>query len=222
MRIAAVVPGYNAAGTLEDVVSGLRRAIPHIAVVGVNDGSSDETGPRMRAACDRVLEFPRNRGKGSALRGGLALALQLAADVVITIDSDGQHDPACAPRLVDALAGADIVVGARARIGTSMPAHRRLSNALSSAAISLVSGRRLPDAQSGYRAMRRVVAETVDARGERYEYETDFIIRAARQGYRIASVPVPTIYGGSSHFREGRDALLVIATIWRHRRQRAS
>ncbi len=222
MRVVAIVPALNAAATVSKVVVGLRVAVPGIIVVGVNDGSTDDTAEVMRARCDRVLDFATNRGKGHALREGIAAALELGADAVLTIDSDGQHEPAFAPRLLAALVGADVVVGTRTRAGTVMPIHRRLSNALSSAAISLVVGRPLPDTQSGYRAMRRVVAETVDARGERYEYETDFIIRAARKGYRIASVPVPTIYGGTSHFREGRDAWLVIATIWRNHRQRAT
>ena len=222
MRIVAVVPALDAAATVGDVIDRLRSAVPGITVIGVNDGSTDATGAIMRRHCERVIEFPTNQGKGRALREGFSAALATGAEAVLTIDSDGQHDPAFAPRLLDALAAADVAIGTRARSGTAMPLHRRLSNALSSAAISMVAGRRLPDTQSGYRAMRRVVVETVDARGDRYEYETDFIIGAARQGCRIVSVPVPTIYGGESHFREGRDTLLVIGTILRNHLRRAS
>ncbi|HEX2717071.1 MAG TPA: glycosyltransferase family 2 protein [Gemmatimonadaceae bacterium] len=221
-RAVAVVPALDAAATLGGVIDGLRTAVPGILVVGIDDGSRDATGAVIRAHCDRAIAFSRNQGKGSALRAGIAEALALGADSILTIDSDGQHDPAYAPRLLAALEHADVVVGTRRRSGTSMPVHRRLSNALSSAAISIVAGRRLPDTQSGFRAIRRRVAETVAARGDRYDFETDFIIRAARQGYRINSVSVPTIYGGGSHFREGRDTLLVIATIWRNHRRRAT
>jgi hypothetical protein len=102
-----------------------------------------------------------------------------------------------------------------------MPLRRRISNALSSAAISMVAGRSLPDTQCGYRAIRSEVIRSVSAVGERYEFETDFIIRAARAGFHIVAVPIPTIYipradGGRSHFRECRDAARVIATIVRH------
>jgi hypothetical protein len=108
-----------------------------------------------------------------------------------------------------------------------MPLPRRLSNALSSAAISTIAGRRIADSQSGYRAIRRSVIEAIRAVGDRYEYETDFIIRAARAGFRIASVPVPTIYvaraqGGRSHFRGCRDTARVVATILRHRTRLAT
>lgn len=219
-RVVAVVPALDAARTLPSVVEGLRDAVPGIAVVGIDDGSRDATAAVMRSRCDRTIVFPVNQGKGSALRAGIAEALALDAAFIITIDSDGQHDPACAPSLLAALDEADVAVGARRRAGSTMPLHRRLSNTLSSMAISLVARRRLPDTQSGFRAIRRRVAETVQARGERYEFETDFIIRAARQGYRIVSVNVPTIYGGESHFRAGRDTLLVISAIWRNHRRR--
>jgi hypothetical protein len=71
------------------------------------------------------------------------------------------------------------------------------------------------DAQSGFRAMRAEVLRAVEASGDRYEFETDFLIRAGRAGFRIASVPVPTIYAGRSHFRLVRDAARVIATLGR-------
>jgi hypothetical protein len=138
---------------------------------------------------------------------------------VLTIDADGQHDTTRAPSLVAALDHADVVVGARERARTAMPLHRRLSNAVSSAAISVCAGCTLPDTQSGYRAISAAVLRRVQPEGDRYEFETDFLIRAARAGFRIECVPVPTIYGAPSHFREIRDAMRVVHTIWRHRRE---
>jgi glycosyltransferase involved in cell wall biosynthesis len=202
---------------LPAVLDTLRVTLPAAAIVGVDDGSMDATSSIMRSACERAIQFPMNLGKGTALRAGFEAALALGASEVLTIDADGQHDPAFAPILLAALADADVAVGARARAGSRMPLHRRLSNALSTAAIGAVTGRKLPDTQSGYRAIRRSVLEAVKASGNRYEFETDFLIRAARQGFRIASVTVPTIYGSTSHFRECRDSWLVISTIWRHR-----
>jgi hypothetical protein len=73
------------------------------------------------------------------------------------------------------------------------------------------------DAQSGYRAIRRSVIEAVEAAGDRYEYETEFLIAAARAGFRIANVPVATHYGAPSHFRSVRDSARVVGAIWRHR-----
>ncbi len=98
-----------------------------------------------------------------------------------------------------------------------MPAGRRLTNALASAAIGAIAGMPVPDAQSGYRAMRRALLESVDAFGDRYEYETEVLIAAARAGFRIAAVPVATHYGAPSHFRGLRDSARVVRAIWRHR-----
>lgn len=225
--VVCVIPALNAAPALRQVIGGLRLALPGASIVGIDDGSTDATGSIMRASCDVSESFAANRGKGAALRAAFAHAAALGATEVVTIDADGQHDPSCAPTLVAALEHADIVVGCRTRAGTRMPLRRRVSNALSSAAISAVAGHTLPDTQCGYRAIRREVLDAVQAVGDRYEFETDFIIRAARLGFRIAGVPIPTIYvpredGGRSHFRECRDAARVVATILRHRLRPAS
>ena len=214
--LVCVVPALDAAATAGATVRGLRAQLPDAVIVGVDDGSTDATRAVLAAACDRLIAWDVNRGKGAALRAGFEAALALDARAVLTIDSDGQHDPACAPAIVRGLAHGDVVIGTRSRQRTGMPVHRRVSNAISSAAISRCAGCILPDTQSGYRAISRAVLDTVDARGDRYEFETDFLIRAARAGFRIVGVPVPTIYGAPSHFRELRDALRVIGTIWHH------
>ena len=225
--VVCIIPALNAAPTLRRVIDGLRESLPGASIIGIDDGSTDATGSIMRDGCEVTESFAANRGKGAALRAAFGHAAILGATHVLTIDADGQHDPRCAPTLVAALDDADIVVGARTRTGTAMPLRRRISNAVSSAAISAVAGRPLPDTQCGYRAIRREVLDAVNAVGDRYEFETDFIIRAARSGFRISAVPIPTIYvpaeeGGRSHFRECRDAARVVATIVRHRLRPAS
>ena len=215
-KTVCVIPAFNAGASLARVVDAVRLAIPDVLIVGVDDGSHDDSGTVMQSRCDSCMRFSTNRGKGAALREGFDTALALGAHIILTIDADGQHDAASAPRLIEALGDADVAVGARRRAG-SMPLHRRLSNALSSAAVSAVARYTLPDPQSGYRAIRREVLERVAASGDRYEFETDFLIQAARQGFRITSVEIPTLYGPSSHFRPIGDTLRVVGTIWRHR-----
>jgi len=211
-----VIPALNVESSVTAVIEGLRRSLPRAFIVGVDDGSSDATPSALRESCDRVVLFTKNRGKGAALRAGIAEALSLGGEVIVSLDADGQHDPAYAPALVAALDSADIVIGVRRRRATGMPLRRRVTNALSVAAARRLAGCDLPDPQSGFRAMRATVARTVDARGDRYEFETDFLLRAARAGFRVAAVPVPTIYGPPSHFREMRDGLRVVATFCRH------
>ena len=215
--VACVIPAYDAATTLASVVRGLRASLPHALLIVVDDGSADGTHDVAAACCDRVVRCRANRGKGAALRAGFDVAHAECAHAVITIDADGQHDAARAPALLAALDDADIVIGARARTRGAMPLGRRVTNALASAAVGAIAGVDVPDAQSGYRAMRRDVLAAVQATGDRYEYETEFLIAALRAGYRITSVGVPTNYGAPSHFRAWGDSMRVVRAIWRQR-----
>ena len=215
--VVVLMPAYNAEKTLTPVVKGIRKALPGAHLLGVNDGSGDGTGALLRSVCDRTIDFPENRGKGAALQAGFAAALQLKPDAVLTIDSDGQHDPAFAPSILAALDNYHIAIGTRDLTGAQVPKHRRVANFLSSAATRLVSGGAVRDSQSGYRAIRREVLEEVHAVGDRYEFETDFIIRAAHAGFTITNVPISTIYGPQSYFREFEDAARVVGILWKHR-----
>jgi glycosyltransferase involved in cell wall biosynthesis len=217
-ELRVVIPALDAAATIGDVIAGVRHALPSADVLVVNDGSKDATVRVAEAAGAAVVSFAQNRGKGAALREAFALALDDGVDAVLTVDADGQHDTTFAPELVAALDDADVVVGVRRRMGTRMPMLRRFSNSLSSWAISRCAGMRLPDTQSGYRAIRAEVLRRVQPRGDRYEFETDFLILAARAGFRIGGVSIPTIYGAPSHFRPLEDAARVATIIWRHRR----
>jgi glycosyltransferase involved in cell wall biosynthesis len=214
--VACVIPAFDAAPTLCDVVTGVRRAIRDVLVIVVDDGSRDDTGAIAAQCADRVISFPHNRGKGVALRAGLKAASASDTGAALTIDADGQHDPRAAPALLQALAHADLVIGVRTRRGSAMPWPRRVCNALAATAVSACAGRRLADSQSGYRAIRTGALGVIAPTGDRYEYETDFLIQAARAGLRIACVPVPTIYGAPSHFREWQDTMRVARTICRN------
>ena len=215
--LVAIVPVYNAEATLANVIKGVRRNLPNALIIGVDDGSTDGSRKLLRTVADETIEFDVNQGKGAALRAAFAKALEKGAAAVLTIDSDGQHDPAFAPDIVRALDRADIVIGTRDLSGAHVPKHRRIANMISSAATRAVSGGKVRDSQSGYRAMKAEVLRKVDAKGDRYEFETDFIIRAARSGFTTVNVPISTIYGSPSYFREFRDAWLVIKVLWRHK-----
>lgn len=213
-----IIPALNAERTVGSVIAAIRNALPGAAIIGVDDGSTDGTRAILRRACDHSIEFDQNRGKGAALRSAFAyVASTWPLRPVLTIDADGQHDTAFAARLLAALAHADVVIGTRQISGLTVPPHRRIANRISSAATRAITRCPISDSQSGYRALRPGVAAAIDARGERYEYETDFLVRASHMGYRIAEVAVPTIYGPPSHFRELSDALRVARVLWSHR-----
>lgn len=205
-----VIPAYNAAAQVGAVVDGVLRAVPGVQVLVVDDGSRDDTAARAQAAGAAVASHEDNQGKGRALATGLAAALALDPAWIVTLDADGQHPPGLIPLLVAPLAAgtADLVIGARRRDPAVMPPARRLSNWLSSALVSRALGSRVPDSQSGFRAMTPAVAAAVQPPGSRYEFETEFLFLAATRGFRIAAVEVPTVYNGSpSYFRHIADTL---------------
>lgn len=211
------MPALNAEASVSGVVKGLRKSLPSSYIIGINDGSVDGTAALLRSVCDSVIDFPANRGKGVALRAGFAAAIQHDCTEVLTIDSDGQHDPAFAPSIMEALETCHIAIGTRDLGGEQMPRHRRIANFLSTTATRLVSGGAVSDSQSGFRGIRREVLDEIHASGDRYEFETDFIVRAAHAGFCITNVPISTIYGAPSYFREVRDAARVVGVLWSHR-----
>ena len=215
MKIACVVPALDTAATIGDVLLGVRAVLPDAFIVAVDDGSSDATSEIAASHADQVIRHERTLGKGAALRAGMVVALAHGASLVATLDGDGQHPPTVLPTMIAATREADVVVGRRQREGTTMPPQRRLSNWMSSRVVSAIAGCHIEDSQCGLRVIKSDVLRRVRARGDRYEYETELLIGAARAGFRIASIEIPTVYaGGRSHFRSVRDtSRLVLAML---------
>lgn len=214
MRVAALVPAYQAAACLGEVLLRLRALEPAPDVLVVDDGSRDATAEVARQFGARVLSFAANRGKGHALLAGFAALADY--DAVVTLDADGQHPPESLPAFVRAAeAGADLVLGRRAR-SPEMPASRRFANAFSSRWASGLAGQTVSDSQCGYRLHRRAVLAHTPLTPGRYEVETEMAVRAARLGFRLAEVEIPTVYGGEkSQIRAFRDVPRIVGTLAR-------
>jgi glycosyltransferase involved in cell wall biosynthesis len=188
----AVIPAYQAARTLEAVVRATRE---HLPVIVVDDGSSDDTGAVARAAGAQVLRQQPNQGKGAALRRGMAHAVGEGVEAVLTLDADGQHDPACAPAFVAAWRSraAPRVIGRRDF--AQMPLVRRIANELGTRTFSWAVGRHIEDNQSGYRLIARpLLPHLLDSTENGFEFEVEMITDAIRAGLSIDWVPIPTIY----------------------------
>jgi len=214
LRVAALVPAYQAAAHLGEVLLGLAALAkpPHVLVV--DDGSRDATAAVAKQFGAEVHSFAANRGKGHALLAGFEQLREF--DAVVTLDADGQHPPECLPAFVAAAeAGADLVLGTRV-IGGDMPPLRRFANRFSSGWCSAIAGQRIDDSQCGYRLYRREVIARTPVRASRYEVETEMAVRAARMGFRVAQVEIPTVYGDEqSHLSLTRDVPRIVAMMFR-------
>jgi len=217
VKVMAVIPAKDAASTVAAVVTGLRAVVPDLEVIVVDDGSSDATGDAAATAGARVVRHAENQGKGAALQSGFDAAVAAGADAVLALDADGQHDPRSAPRLLAALNGADVVVGSRNAERRAMPWLRRATNDVTSWWVSRLAGQRIEDSQSGYRAIAAPVLRVVRPESRRFEYESEFLVAAARAGFKIGSAPIPTLYNApGSHIHPFRDTIRFIRFVFRH------
>ena len=214
MRVAALIPAYQAAAHLGEVIARIQRLPDPPEILVVDDGSRDATAAVARAHGARVHSFAANRGKGHALLAGFARLT--GADAVITLDADGQHPPECIPAFVAAAeGGADLVLGRRLR-SPDMPWTRRFANGFSSGWATRLAGQRVSDSQCGYRLHRRALLDATPLTPGRYEVESEMVVRAARLGFRIAEVDIPTVYGEEkSQIRTTRDVPRIVATLAR-------
>lgn len=215
MRVAALIPAYQAAAHLGEVLLRLRALSPAPQVLVVDDGSRDGTAEVARTFGARVHSFAANRGKGHALLEGFH---RLMADFegIVTLDADGQHPPEHFPDFVRAAeAGAHLVLGRRRRTA-NMPAMRRFANGFSSGWATRLAGQTVSDSQCGYRLYHReVIARTPISPG-RFEFESEIVVRAARLGFRLAEVEIPTVYGEErSTIHTARDVPRIVGTLVR-------
>lgn len=189
----ALIPAYNEAQRIAPVIAA---AQAHLPVLAVDDGSRDDTALVAETAGAKVLRQVPNQGKGAALRAGLRWALAHGYDAVLTLDADGQHDPAEIPAFLARRAAtqADLVIGCRDF--SQMPWTRRVANTLGRWSFSWALGRRVEDNQSGYRLLSRRMAEAVlDSQEHGFEFEVEMIVTCVRAGYALDWVPIRTIYG---------------------------
>lgn len=225
--IAVVIPALNESLRIRETVLGALAHCPNVIVV--DDGSDDGTAECIADLPVTLLRHPQRMGKGASLRDGFREALRRGYAGVLTMDGDGQHDPADLPRL---LASAQrhpgcIVIGARLRKRASAPVYRRLANEFGDWGIGWGCGYRIADSQSGQRYYPAAVCALDQVPGEDFVFEAQILISAARRlGTGVVSVPIESRYQQAdtevrfrkSHFRPLRDLYRitshVVAQVW--------
>ncbi len=217
--VAIAIPAYQAAPSVGDVVRRSLQQLP--AVLVIDDGSDDDTAGVAGRAGAEVVSLAANRGKGRALRTAFAELFGRGFQAVITVDADGQHLPEEIPLLLEAAAsGADLVLGSRELLFEEMGRVRRLSNRLSSQAISIAAGQRLADVQTGFRWYSKRLIERVGLPEPRFEAESAVVVRAVRRGFRVVTTPVRLGFADgrtTGHYRPVIDSLRIARAVTRAR-----
>ena len=206
--VCVLIPAYNEEKRIPAVIQAVQKH--GFAVVGIDDGSKDRTAEAIRASEAHCVVSPVNQGKGAAIRKGFDWVLQSPYQAVIVVDADGQHNPSELDFFVNALAAgdADLVIGNRMHDPEGMSFIRRCTNRGMSWIISSVAGQKVPDTQCGYRAFTRKALEKMVLRTSRFEIESEMILSAGREGLRITSIPIASVYRDEiSRIRPVRDAV---------------
>jgi glycosyltransferase involved in cell wall biosynthesis len=196
-NLGAILPAYNAARFLPEVIGEIKRLHPDLRILVVDDGSADASAEAGRQAGAEVIVHEVNQGKGQALKTGYAWALEQGLDWVFTMDSDGQHLPGEMQGFLDAAAQqqVDVVVGTRMAEVKDMPWIRLKTNQFTSWVVSRLAGQTIPDSQNGYRLYRVECLRGVKLKTQRYDSESEILVRLSRRGFRIGSAPITTVYG---------------------------
>jgi len=218
MRVAAVIPAFNAATTLEPVVRGAREQLDTVVVV--DDGSSDATADVAARAGATVLKHEVNRGKGAALKTAFKWACSQQLDGIITLDADGQHLPREIPKFL-ACHGetqADLIIGGRSHLFGQMLPRRRIANRFSAWTIAMASGTNVTDSQSGYRFYSTRLLRAVDLKSDGFAMESEVIVRAGRGGFHVITTPIDLGFvdgQSTSHYKPMKDTMTIALVVAR-------
>jgi glycosyltransferase involved in cell wall biosynthesis len=212
--VSIVIPAYNEAASIGDLVAVLVGTAPWHEIIVVDDGSKDETAARARAAGAAVVQHPYNNGNGAAVKSGIRRA---TGEYVLIIDADGQHPPEDGLRIIGALGDYDLVIGARSG-ETQATQARRTGNAALNRLASYLTGRDIPDLTSGFRGARRAhLLEFLHLLPNGFSTPTTTTLAFIKAGYNVGFEPIHARQRtGNSHIRLARDGakfLMIILKI---------
>ncbi|MCM8791768.1 MAG: glycosyltransferase family 2 protein [Candidatus Omnitrophica bacterium] len=218
MNICVIVPTYNEAENIAHIIKKLKNY--DLEVVVIDDGSYDDTSKIAEACGAKVIKNLKNEGKGAALKKGFDYVLKNNFDAVITMDGDGQHLPEDIPKFIKRAeeSNASIFIGNRMYDLKNMPLTRKITNLAMSAFISFIVKQYIPDTQCGFRLIKKEILERFKFTTQRYETESEILIKTAKAKYRIESLPINCVYRKykKSQINPLMDTLRFIWFIIRH------
>ena len=208
-KICALIPFYNEEKFIEETVRKTAKFVD--LIIAVNDGSTDKSAVLIKNQ-EKVIvvRHEKNLGKGAAIKSGFEEALKQNCDLLITLDADMQHEPDYIPKFIEKanVESADLVVGNRRWNVSGMPPHRRLSNFLTSKLLTIKTGTKILDSQSGYRLFRCEKLPLLFPNFTGFEAESEILIKAARNNLKISFVNIPTIYNDNKSKMKSVQAII--------------
>ncbi len=194
-KIIIVLPAYNEGKVIGKVIAGIRKEGFRDIIV-VDDCSADDTLGKAEAAGARVVSQFINRGAGATTKTGIDFALLDGADIIVTMDSDGQHSPKDIKKVIRPILDkrADVVIGSRLLNPEGMPLIRRIANWIGNVSTYILFGVWTTDSQSGFKAFSRKAAERIDIKTNRYEFSSEVMSEIGKMRLKFAEVPIKVIY----------------------------
>lgn len=206
MKIVIVVPAFNESRVIFKVLKALPRKLKDISsvdIVVIDDGSFDRTFKEAQRANVNIVRHLLNRGLGAAIKTGLSWARKQNADIVVTFDADGQHNPGDIPKLIGPiiLKKADLVIGSRFLKQQPVPFDRLFINWFANFATFILYGVYSSDSQSGMRAFSQKAVSLIDFKADRMEFSSEILLEAKRNKLTITEVPIKAIYTDYSRLK---------------------
>jgi len=221
-KIYIVIPAFNEASVIQDVIQEVQSA-GYANIIVVDDGSTDDTQSKASEIIGKnSLRHKINRGKGAATKTGIEAAKLLGADIIVTIDGDGQHDPQDIAKLVEPIQKqvCEVVLGSRLTNPEGMPWYKIIHNKIANVITWYLFGLWVTDSQSGLRAYSRHAAEIINTRGDRYEYDSEVLREIHIYKLKFSEVPIKVRYTDYSMGKIQKQGLIngiktLYKMVWR-------
>ena len=199
VKVVVVVPVFNESAVIYKVLKSIPkkiRGVSELNVVVINDGSTDNSQFEVQRAGFSIVTHVINRGLGAAIKTGMAYARVKKADVMVTFDGDGQHDPSDIEKIIVPIIQkkADLAIGSRFKKLKNVPLDRYFLNWIANFVTFLFYGALTTDSQSGLRAFSQKALNLVDFKGERMDFSSEILLEAKRNNLKKAEVPIKAIY----------------------------
>ena len=193
-NIYIIIPVYNEDPVIKEIIAEIKKA-GYENIIVIDDGSSDKSYRKAVETGVIVLRLALNRGKGAAVKTGVEAVKILGADIVVTIDGDGQHSPDDVKKMIELIDnGNDVVLGTRLKNSEGMPWYKILANHIGNFFTFLIYGLWVTDSQSGFRAYSKKAVDLIDTKTDRYEYDSEVIREIKRHNLKYVEVPIEVRY----------------------------